>query len=137
MPAALAGWEKGEIDTNTTSMATAEGDVRVTEAECKYKKSDSDEELEIYITNSPQIIQPYEEMAKRSSMMKEIMKQRELKVKGKNGWFIVIEKRGEADHESTTVQKAVVIKIQHAPNQEIAQLFFDAVDLPGLLQATN
>jgi hypothetical protein len=65
------------------------------------------------------------------------MKQRGLEVKEKKGWFIVIEKRGEADHELTAVQQAVAIKIQRAPNQETAQLFFDAIDLNGLLQAAK
>jgi hypothetical protein len=137
LPAAPSGWQKGEVETNTTSMPTAEGDVRVTEAGCEYKKSESDEEVEIYFTNSPQIVQPYQQMAARSDMMKGIMKQRGLEVNEKDGWFIVIEKRGEADHELTAVQQAVAIKIQRAPNQETAQLFFDAIDLNGLLQAAK
>jgi len=137
LPAAPVGWQKGEVDSNTTSMATADGNVRVTETECEYKKSESDAEVEIYITNSPQIVQPYEQMSKRGGMMKGIMKQRGLEVKEKDGWFIVIEKRGEANHELTAVQRSIVIKVQHAPEQEIAQLFFDVIDLPGLLQAAN
>lgn len=137
LPAAPVGWQKGEVNSNTTSMATAEGDVRVTETECKYQKSESDKEVEIYITNSPQIVQPYQQMAQKSDMMKGIMKQRGLEVLEKNGWFIVIEKRSEANHELIAVRQSVVIKIQQAPSKQVAENFFESIDLEGLLQAAR
>lgn len=135
LPDAPAGWKKGKVTSNTTSMSSDDGNARITEAECTYEKIDSQADLQIYITNSPQINKPFKQMSENFAMMKGVLKQQGMDVKKENGWFIVLEPRSDSNYELTAVQESIVIKIQQAPNKQDAETFFDSIDLDGLLEA--
>lgn len=140
LPDAPNGWTGREADSESFSVSTPDGNIRVTEAQRKYVRDTDQRTVRVTITNTPEILKPYQKMAKamQAPMMKEMMNQQGIvSTENKDGWYIVFEKRENSDYEMTAVHEKVVIKMTGADSEDVCRKFLDNINLDNLVKASN
>ena len=140
LPEAPAGWSAKEAQTQSVSSASASDNVRYIETSREYIRNSDQKSVEIIIGNSPNISKPYMEMAKvmQNQMMKKAIEERNnLKIKKKKDWYIFHESPDSDEYTITALQEGVIVKIEGADNDKIANKFLQNTNLKGLSKALD
>ncbi len=137
LPEAPPGWTGEEAESSSMSYTTSTGNVRVNEAERRYVSKSDKRSVDVTITNTPEILEPYLQMSKSMPMMKGMMEKKAIKVQQEGGWYIIIEKHSPQDYKLTAVHEEVAVVIEEAESEKMANKFLEKIDLEGLAGAAK
>ncbi len=108
LPEAPAGWRAEESKSESISFTATEENVRIAEAKRRYIHKSDEKQVDIVITNTPRLLEPYLEMAESMPVMKGLMEQQGITSRQEVGWYIFIEKLSEANYKLTAVHKNAI-----------------------------
>jgi|GEM_PF-2605292 len=145
LPKAPTGWTGEEPDINSASYTTSSGNTRVTEAERRYIRNSDNEDIEVLITNTPEIIKPYQQITRilqnntiMKSMADRMMKEHGIIDTAKKGnWYVLVEKKAPKDYKIAALHDKVVVQIDDADSQKTAQKFMGLIDLNGVARTAQ
>ena len=92
IPKALAGWEVGEIESQSWSGTTGETSQHMTNLSCEYTREKDEAECTLNITNWPHLIQGYRQTAQMYKQMGDMLNadpNTKITMEEKDGWMIL------------------------------------------------
>ncbi len=143
LPGAPSGWTEEQIETERLSASdTGTSAYRITRAGRRYIHKSDEHELEVSITNSPQILEGYRQTVRTMkdmspAMKKMMMEQQGTKVDQKNGWYIVIERNSSGIYKLSALRKGVIVQVEDARSEEMARDFLERINPDGLEKAAE
>lgn len=142
MPKALAGWEAGEIESQSWSGTTGETAQHMTNLSCEYTREKDEAECTVNITNWPHLLAGYRQTAQMYKQMGDMMNadpDTKIDVEETDGWVII--KIVEVSDESVqiaAIHDKLMVGIEFDQNEpDVADNYLKNIDLAGLAAAAK
>jgi len=142
MPKAQAGWEAGEIESQSWSGTTGETSQHMTNLSCEYTREKDEAECTVNIANWPHLIQGYRQTAQMYKQMGDMLNadpDTKISVEETDGWVIIkVVEVADENVQVTAVHDDLMVNIEFDRNEpDVAASYLKSIDLAGLVAAAK
>ena len=138
LPKALEGWTRGDVNTSSGSWGSGEGTFQMTTATCEYTHKETERQISVQVSNSPQLLMGLKQMIEmfgneqyRAMMAANAnMKLEEVSAGGFKAWLMV-DKEGSA--QVMAAAEKIMVQVEgDAEDAAAVKAYWSAIDHEGL-----